>query len=309
MSLFAVGIDGGGTKTDYALADLDGSIVGIIHGESISYREYGIDTAVHRIIDGVDSLCRGAGISSEDISVIAIGLPCFGECRDNDRIIETKLRDHYSCRLILVNDAVVAYYGALNGDHGINIVSGTGSIAYGEDESDHSARSGGWSEKFGDEGSCYWIGKKGMELFCKEADGRAESGALRNIIREQLNLSEDMDFIQIAEKEFIPYRSKTAAFQRFVLEAAEQGDEEAVHIYEDASRELTLLASGVKRQLNYASDPVKVSLTGGVLHAEKYIVPYLTDELQKKGMKYISRKNDPLTGSVLLALKHRKMDE
>ena len=118
-----------------------------------------------------------------------------------------------------------------------------------------------------------------------------------------------MDFIQIAEKEFIPYRSKTAAFQRFVLEAAEQGDEEAVHIYEDASRELTLLASGVKRQLNYASDPVKVSLTGGVLHAEKYIVPYLTDELQKKGMKYISRKNDPLTGSVLLALKHRKMDE
>ena len=30
---------------------------------------------------------------------------------------------------------------------------------------------------FSDEGSCYWLGKKALELFSKESDGRVKKGS------------------------------------------------------------------------------------------------------------------------------------
>ena len=40
------------------------------------------------------------------------------------------------------------------------------------------ARAGGWDDGFSDEGSFgYWLGKKALELFSKESDGRVKKGS------------------------------------------------------------------------------------------------------------------------------------
>ena len=75
------------------------------------------------------------------------------------------------------------------------------------------ARCGGWNEFFGDEGSCYWVGRKGMELFSKEADGRIPKGPLYSIVKQELHLADDYCFIDEVVTKIAPYRDKVAAFQ------------------------------------------------------------------------------------------------
>ncbi|MEE8806936.1 MAG: BadF/BadG/BcrA/BcrD ATPase family protein [Lactimicrobium sp.] len=299
MSRYIIGIDGGGTKTIYALADETGKIIQTYAASSISYHEYGIDTIIDRIKAGIRNVCAGADIKENQIRWIAAGIPCNGENSSADKQIKEKLQAYLSCRWILVNDAVIGFYGALGGKAGINVVSGTGSIAYGEDEEGNTARSGGWSDLVGDEGSCAWIGKKGMELFFKEADERVQRGSLYTIVKETYALRNDMDFIPIAEQKIFPNRKETASFQKLVLKAAEQKDTEAQKLYEMAAHELFLMADSVRRQLQFAGD-VPVSLTGGLRHASAFVLPSFQKELAAHHMYYQEPMKEPYEGAVIL---------
>ena len=51
--------------------------------------------------------------------------------------------------------------GSLAGEDGINVISGTGSMTYGERQG-LGHRVGGWGELFGDEGSAYWVATQGL---------------------------------------------------------------------------------------------------------------------------------------------------
>ena len=178
MSLF-IGIDGGGTKTAAAIADSSGAILSQTAVESVSYREHGFEAVEERLLRAVEQLLHGSGASMADVACLAFGAPIYGENSQGDRKLEAlaeKLFPH--TRRILVNDGAVAYYGALSGRPGVNLVAGTGAIAFGGDGKGRICRCGGWTEQFSDEGSCYWIGRQAMGLFCKQADGRAPKGAL-----------------------------------------------------------------------------------------------------------------------------------
>ena len=94
----------------------------------------------------------------------------------------------YSCG----NDMVCGWAGALAGADGINIVSGTGSIAYGE-FAGRNARAGGWGELFSDEGSSYWLAREGLRLFSRMSDGRSPRGSLYEYVRRHFSLASDLD--------------------------------------------------------------------------------------------------------------------
>ena len=301
---YVIGVDGGGTKTAFALADLQGRILAQTELPSISYREHGMEKVASRLREGVACLLEETGIKREQILVAAVGVPCYGENAQEDVVLAHTVRNALEgiCAVI-VNDAQNAYYGALSCRSGINVVAGTGSIAYGEDENGGSARSGGWSERFSDEGSCYWLGRMAMGLFCKEADGRAPKGALYHILTENLKLADDMSFIEVVERDILPVRSEVARFQKYLLQAAEQGDEAAKDLYLQACRELASLAAGVKKQLHFAG-VVQVSLTGGLIHAAAFVEKPLRKMLAEQGMEYVPCEGSPLQGAVLLACKH-----
>lgn len=305
---YVIGVDGGGTKTAFALADSFGTILRKTALPSISYREHGMEKVVSRLREGIGYLLDSTGVSKDQVAAAAIGVPGYGENPRQDAILEETIRAIYpGIHKILVNDAQNAFYGALSCHSGINIVAGTGSIAYGEDGKGGTARAGGWSEHFSDEGSCYWLGKKAMELFCKEADGRCAKGALYQIVYQTLSLQNDLSFVELVEKDILPYRSKVAQFQKLLFQAAQMGDKNAQALYEDACRELTLLAMGVKRQLGFEG-PVSVSLTGGLAQVGKLVEEPLSRMLTSHGMEYRPCQGDPLEGAVLLARKRAEKE-
>ncbi len=298
---YVIGVDGGGTKTAVALADRDGTLIAQTVLESISYREHGMDAVASRLRAGTEQVLKAAGASLRDVRCVAVGAPGYGENEQGDRSLCATAEGAFpGIRTVVVNDAQIAYYGALSGRPGINLVAGTGAIAYGEDASGASARSGGWSEQFSDEGSCYWLGRMAMGLFCKEADGRAPKGALYELLKAELKLSDDLSFIGEMEKKYLPYRDRTARFQVWLLQAAQAGDQAARALYRQACGELVQLAAAVRGHLRFL-EAVPVSLTGGLTHGGELVTRTLADLLAEQGMTYCPCQGSPLEGAVYLA--------
>jgi N-acetylglucosamine kinase-like BadF-type ATPase len=164
---------------------------------------------------------------------------------------------------------VCGWAGSLGGADGINVISGTGSMTYGE-RAGVGARVGGWGELIGDEGSGYWIGVRALRAFSQMSDGRRPPGPLADVLRERLELIEDVDLIDLVNHQWRADRAKVAALSRLVVEAARRGDGDAAGILADAGAELARLVDATRRRLDYAADePVPVSYSGGVFGADE----------------------------------------
>ena len=264
-----LGVDGGGTKTAFALIDSHGRVLARHEASSAYYLEVGMDGAAAMLERGCGALFAAAGVTASDIAFAFFGLPAYGE----DRVIQPQLdalpravlsHDRYLCD----NDMVCSWAGSLACADGISVIAGTGSMAYGE-FAGRRARAGGWGELFSDEGSAHWIARAGLALFSRMSDGRAPRGPLYDLVRERLALREDLDLCQVVYGELKGERSRVAALSRLVSEAAALGDRQAEAIIEAAASELVNIVDAVRTALGVAPGlEVAVSYTGGLFGAD-----------------------------------------
>jgi len=301
---YYLGIDGGGTKTECLLVDETGQVVAHVLTDGCSYKEIGVSDAVKKIMY-IISRCIDADneVSVDKIRGMAIGLPCYGESPKSDVLLWEGLKTGLgSIPFYLANDVEVGWAGSLALKPGINIVAGTGSIAFGKSRENVSARSGGWSTFFGDEGSCYWLGRRTMELFTKQADGRVKEGELYHILKDELKIRDIQDFIERMEAEYAPNRSKVASLQRILFSAAKAGDASAIKLYQEAADELFMLVYSLACRLNFIGNEFIVSYSGGLFHASEFVIPYLKDKVEAIGGKLVKPIFTPVQGAVLLAI-------
>ncbi|GAA1858594.1 N-acetylglucosamine kinase [Asanoa iriomotensis] len=265
-----LGVDGGGTKTAFCLLRPDGSVAAEATTASSYYFGAGIDLVTQVLVDGVGTVCATAGITPGDIAYAFVGIPTYGEVSDDVPTLDAAPRpvlghDRYR----VDNDMVCAWAGSLGAVDGINVISGTGSMAYGE-RAGHGLRVGGWSELFGDEGSAHWIAVRGLRLFSRMSDGRAPAGPLLEVLRQHLSLSADLDLIDVVLNRWQGDRGRVAALCPVVVRAADAGDEAAAGILTEAARELAVLVDTTRRRLGFdASERVPVSYSGGTFNAAR----------------------------------------
>jgi len=296
---YYVGVDGGGTKTAICAASADASVLISEVTHSASWREYGVEQVVENIRKTIFELPIGPdGI----IAGIAMGMPCYGESESGDIALQKALSTIFKdIPLYLTNDVEVGWAGSLALAPGVNVVAGTGSIAFGRNELGETARSGGWSEFFSDEGSCYWVGRKVLQLFSKQADGRVPRDELYDIIREEWNLTNDFEAIDIIHNEYISNRDKVASVQYHAKAAALAGSKSAKALYKEAARELCSLVSAIQAQLQFKEQPFPVSYSGGLFKTGDLILPHFFTCIEEAGGKPVSPRYEPLYGALLLA--------
>lgn len=299
---YFLGIDGGGTKTAYLLVDGTGKCLAEEKTAGCSYKEIGISETAELLKKGVLRCIEDAGLEEADLTTIAVGLPCFGELKAEDILVEKEIKSKFTkCPIYITNDVEVGWAGSLGMTDGVNVVAGTGSIAFGRNRTGENARSGGWSTFFGDEGSCYWLGRRTMELFSKQADGRASKGPLYESIRKAFGLEADMDFIERMDRDYIGQRSKVASMQRYLLEASRQGDKTAQQLYEQAAHELGIMAGCILDRL-WHKEQVPVSYSGGLFFAKEYVLPVFEKIVEKHNGYLVPPKLSPVQGAVLMAM-------
>ncbi len=298
-----LGVDGGGTKTACCLVRSDGEVVASVLAPSLYYFDEGIGL-VDRVLDeAVRDVCAQAGIEPAQIDYAFFGLPGYGEVSADtaalDAVPRAVLGHHrYACD----NDMVCGWAGSLGGADGINVVSGTGSMTYGE-RAGRGARVGGWGQLFGDEGSAYWIAVRGLAVFSKMVDGRLPDAATLDVFRKHLELDDDLDLVDVVLNRWQGGRSEVAALSRQVVEAARRGDPDASQILADAAHELVALVTATRTRLGYRDDEgVPVSYSGGIFTVGE-VLDAFREELEQQSVPYDLRvpAYPPLVGAALHA--------
>ncbi|MEU6765089.1 BadF/BadG/BcrA/BcrD ATPase family protein [Streptomyces sp. NPDC046853] len=299
-----LGVDGGGTKTAFAVVDAAGTVLGTADEPSTApaLGEHGMQTARTVLRDGITKACRQAGTDPAHLKHAFLGLPGHGESASLTAALDAlpaEILGHD--RYTVGNDMVCGWAGSLGLADGINVISGTGSMAYGVLRR-REARTGGWGELFGDEGSAHWIAVQGLNLFTRMSDGRTPPGPLQAVLRRRLGLDTDLDLVDVMLLGR-PDRTAVAAVSRHVSEAAAEGDESCARILTRAGEELAALARAARRALGAAPDEeVPVSWSGGVFTVAR-VREAFTGALASFPEPYATRPplTTPVLGAALLA--------
>lgn len=300
-----LGVDGGGTKSAFMLIDQIGEVLAYDIKGGSNYLQIGKELIKDVLTEGILAVSKQAGINIKEIDFAFLGIPCYGEDRDGDQLIEETvagilLGDNY----LIGNDVEAGWAGSLACQPGINIVAGTGSIGYGKDQQGKSERCGGWGCFLGDEGSAYWLGKKLINLFTKEADGRLEKTPIYQIIRDKYELQSDFDFISLVYDKLECKRENIAGMAPLLTQAAREGDKFAVNIFDEAAKELSMLVKSIIKSLDFrAGQAIPVSYSGGVFKAVELILNPLNKYLSYENVKLIKPIMQPVTGAALNAIK------
>ncbi len=301
--MYFVGVDSGGTKTSFVLADDHGRILARRLSGGGRFLEIGADGLRTLIADGVTALCAKAGVEREQIMMAGLGFPGYGEQEGSEGEILAACEAAIGAgRVVCECDSYLGWAGSLAMQPGINVVAGTGSICYGVNEAGASARSSGWGV-YCDEGSCRWIGERVIQLFTRQSDGRMPRTALYDIFKQHFGIDHDLHFIGPLNHELGGDAAKVAQLQRLCKAGFDAGDPHAKAIYDEAADELWLAIRTTVRALNLERSPFRVSYSGGLFRAGACILDPLRQRIEAAGGTLVAPRFEPEEGAVLMAMR------
>ena len=299
---YYLGIDGGGTKTQYLISDEKLNIIAEYIGPTCHYMQCGYPELSRLLKEGILKVCNQAQISPEDITSAFIGCAGYGDTEGDKAPIEEAVRlGMCGIKFAIGNDCENALAGALGGADGINIIAGTGSMACGKVNGSDAIRCGGWHHALrSDEGSAYWISIKLLQEFTKQSDGRHERTSLYNAVKNRLQLEDDGDVITLVVTDWDLDRGKIASLSPLCTELYDAGEPCAIAIVKEAASELADLAISIDRLLGHPEN-MTVSGTGGVFKMGDRLIQPLSKKLSEHNLTFKEPLYSPGQGSLILA--------
>ncbi|MDT3424932.1 N-acetylglucosamine kinase-like BadF-type ATPase [Paenibacillus forsythiae] len=304
-----LGIDGGGTKTDAAAVDSEGSTLARFGGGPSNPHSATFDLALdelNKVIHGLVSSLPQKDVRLEGICLGMSGIDTLEERslvkKAVSRILAEWPGDH---PVAVASEGQISLMAALGQEFGVQIIAGTGSICCVFAPGGSYWRTGGWGHHLGDEGSGYSIGLRALKSVMRSYDGAEPPTRMTDIILKGYGFAQITDL-----KGYIyqPSRGKAdiAAFAKVALEAARDGDECAIRIVtEEAGALADTAAALLKRR------PVppgnRVVLTGSVFGHSPLFTRTLCGKLQAIFQELVfvegASAAPPSVGAALLARK------
>lgn len=269
------GIDAGGTSVRIALADA--------HMGTVLYEaRAGADPSggPEPLLILLPQMFAQTGTRNEHVSGICAGIAKWS--RDAVRPAwENALLNFFPNVPALVRqvlpDYVTAFRGAIPVGAGVMVISGTGSVAYGETATGSGARVGGRGWEWGDEGSGAWLTIEAMRRTLRALDGLETLSPLTNAV---------CDFLETRDPALLGEAARRQAEQNgrgflvpLVLSLAQNGDKEAVNLFVGTAGWLAAYARAAVQKLHLPIDtPLTVSGVGGLWEASGPLlsVPFQT---------------------------------
>jgi glucosamine kinase len=257
-----LGIDGGGTATTAWVTDERDHVLGRGAAGPSNPVKVGLTQAEREILAAAQQALSAA--SKTDLHAVCVGLAGADRPQVSDPLL-TWLRAEIPARLhLLTTDAAITLEAALGRAPGVVVIAGTGSIACGRDREGRMMRAGGWGSVFGDEGSAYDIGRRGVSAALRGLDGVGPRTRLAQDICSSLDLAEISDVVGMTLEP-----RQIAALAPLVMEAERKGDAAATQIVFEAGRELAQMAVALLVRLGLHEEHVAVVLAGGLLRSSR----------------------------------------
>jgi N-acetylglucosamine kinase-like BadF-type ATPase len=302
MAKLIIGIDGGGTKTDCAVADLSGHVHHIATGKAANFLAIGSDQVVRNLFGLIEENLFKTEADFSDVEMILIGAAGAGR-KEDANLLENKLNEYVTSEGVhlklvkVVSDAEIALEGAFSGRPGCILIAGTCSILYAKDEKSTIHRIGGFGKAIGDEGSGYSIGKKALAAVGKQFDGRGDETLITNLLKKERDITSLDDLINKVYKE----NFDIASVAKLVIEAADLGDSIAEIILNEESNELLSHIKVIKNK--FKSDKINVALIGSLIDNQNFYSNLLKNKIEMK-LSYVEiteQENPPVVGAILTA--------
>lgn len=263
----AIGVDGGGTKTEVWIAslsvDAEPNIVGRGLAASSNPRAVGMETALQNLGAAIDAAWRDAQRPAAEVDIAVLAMSGAGHATAREQI-GAWARERGVARVVrFEHDAEPVLAEGTPTGQGIALIVGTGSAAIGADRDGAKRVVGGWGYHYGDEGSAYWIGRRAMEAVARASDGRSEPTALVEAIAAKLGVSDPRGMLGALEQT----GNVRGALARLAVEVerlAREGDAAADRIVEEAAQELAEMVATLAKQVGLGSE-FPLALAGGVI--------------------------------------------
>ena len=299
---YLIGIDGGGTKTDCAIADLSGKIIYQTVGKPSNFLIIGVEETVANLFAVIEECLFELKGDFSDVKQVVIGVAGAGR-KDDAELLEKSFLDYARDEGIhfkgvkVVSDAQVALEGAFPATAGCILIAGTGSILFGKDDSGNIHRVGGFGRLIGDEGSGYCIGRKALNTVSKEIDGRGEKTVITEMVNDKIDFGISDKLVNKVYKEKLDIPS----IAKIVIEAAGKGDNAANKILSSEADELVLHLKSILNKI-----PVKklnVSFSGSLIDNKNFYSDLLKKKIKDSlpQIKVVKPALTPVAGAIQIA--------
>jgi len=259
------GFDAGQTHTRCRLADArSGAVLAEGKGPGVCHLE--VPDGPARFGRALRSSLRHALCQISSSRLVAAGIGASGievgtPVQDRARQLAAEALELPRKGVLVTGDERTALRGALGSRQaGIVVISGTGMIAVGRNDSGEEHRCGGWGWLLDGAGSAMDIGRDGLALTLEMADGRQGDSPLRSRIWAGLNLDpRDPTAPQTIKARVVAPDFGPAGFARLaplVVAAASEGDPAAAAVVERSAQALARMVATIGARLGLEAPPV-----------------------------------------------------
>ncbi len=301
MARLYLGIDGGQSSTTALIADDSGRVIGRGRGGPCNHTgsAEGRTKFLSAVGTCLEEACREASLDPSTVSFAAACLGLSGGAEDKEPYARELIR---SSKFKITHDAEIALSGATGGEPGIIVVAGTGSIAFGRNQQGSTARAGGWGYIFGDEGGAFDLTRRALRAALQYEEGWGRETGLRKLLLDRTGAADANELLhRFYTADYA--RTAIAAFAPLVTEAAEQGDQVARGIVNEAAAKLAWFVEGVYRGLFVPGESVRVAYIGGVFRSSLLLSEFRTQLGTRVACRIQRPLFHPAAGAVLEALR------
>lgn len=301
---YYIGVDGGGTKTAYALFDENKKMIADTEGAGSNHEnlEGSFDEASDYIIEGINSLCSSVGIKKEDVSFTLMGLAGIDHPYQHDIMCE-KLRAKGLDRFEIFNDGFIVVKAGSETGAAIGYNCGTGVCCNGIDSRGRMLQLMGLGSFTGDISGGSDIAVTSFRLMYDELFLGLDKTMITDLARKEYGFVCREDYLTLVEKTENADPQTVRSLIGFFFEAAKQGDAPALRYCEAMAERGARAISALASQLDFDGDEIEVVLSGSInvkLDNKAYL-DMLYERAQaycSKKLKFIRLTAKPVTGCI-----------
>jgi len=247
----ALGVDGGGTKTDAVLVDDAGNVLGMGRGGSAHGLFVGPETVRNSYADAI----RGALGNRRPQKLWVTRVPA--------RVFERMGIEIAELHVVVCDELSMGLAMALE-THGLVALSGTGSFVAGLTESGKSVYLDGLGPVLGDYGSAYQIGLTGMRAAAASSWSSERRTVLAQLIPRHFGVVHPSEVFEMVYTRHMD-RLRIASAAKAVIGAAESGDAVAGRIVLQAADDISDVLADLVHELGIEDRDYALVASGGVV--------------------------------------------
>ncbi len=302
---YYIGVDGGGTKTVYALFDENRNLLCEVKGPGTNHEnmEGSFDEASQKLWKGLCELVGTHGIALNNVSFILMGLAGIDHKFQHD-IMCAKLEEMGLRNFEIFNDGFIVVKAGSETGAAIGFNMGTGVCCNAIDKSGNMLQLAGLGDYSGDTGGGHFIARTAFKLIYDDVYLHIRETVLTKKFFDDFGIKTRDEFL--ASVAILDDEEKAEhmimRLLDFFFEAAQEGDEAVM----EATRELAVRgAQFICAHANYLDfdDTVEVVLSGSIhtkLPSEIY-VNMLMEECRlrsKRTLEFKKLRCAPVTGCI-----------